>query len=278
MHASRAKGWGARLLELQGDDGNWEGGAYFPGPAYRDGGDSWMPTAWSAEQLREFGVAPDDERVKAAIELVRDHSKWEHEGQDFFAGEVEPCINGLALGIGSYFGQDVRGIADRLLTEQMEDGGWNCEQENGSVRGSFDTTIDVLEGLLAYERATGDRRVKPIRERGEEFLLERGLFRRKSTGEVANEDYLRFSYPTRYIYDILRALDYLRSTGAAPDPRVAEAVELVRSKQRADGRWALENTHPGRVHFELDEGDGKPSRWNTLRAMRVLEWAEQADG
>ena len=193
------------------------------------------------------------------------------------AGEVEPCINGRTVTLGTYFDQDVDGLVARLLGEQLEDGGWNCEVENGSVRSSFATTINVLEGLLAHERATGGSRESiAARRRGEEYLLERKLFRRKSTGEVVNPAWLQFSFPARWHYDVLRALEYFRSVGDAPDSRVDEAIDLLRSKQQPDGTWLLENTHPGKIHFALEDGDDRPSRWNTLRALRVLSWYEQS--
>ena len=206
---------------------------------------------------------------------VREHSRWDHAGQPFFDGEVEPCINGQAVTLGAYFDQEVQCIVDRLLTEQMADGGWNCEQENGSTRGSIHSTICVLEGLLEHERATGGtREVAAARVRGQEYLLERRMLRRLSTGEVIDAVWTRFSYPTDYFYDVLRGLEYLRSAGVTPDDRVAEAIAIVRSKRDAEGRWPLENPHPGEMHFEIDEGEGKPSRWNTLRAMRVPRWYE----
>ncbi len=205
--------------------------------------------------------------------LVRDHCRWEHAGQPFFSGEVEPCINGMTIVLGVYFDQDVDGVVARLLGEQLEDGGWNCEAENGSVRSSFATTIRVLEGLLAHERATGGSPESiAARRRGEEYLLERKLFRRKSTGEVVDPAWLQFSFPTRWHYDVLRALEYFQAAGDLPDRRLDEAIHLLRSKQQPDGTWLLENTHPGKVHFTLEEGDGRPSRWNTLRALRVLDW------
>jgi hypothetical protein len=207
--------------------------------------------------------------------MVRERCRWEHAGQPFFSGEVEPCINGRTVSLGLYFEQDMAAVVARLLGEQLEDGGWNCEMENGSVRSSFHTTINVLEGLLAYERAKGGSAESiAARRRGEEYLLERKLFRRKSTGDVINADWLKFSFPTRWHYDVLRALDYFRSAGAAPDTRMAEAIDLLRSKRQADGSWLLENTHRGNVHFALEDGDGRPSRWNTLRALRVLQWYE----
>jgi hypothetical protein len=227
--------------------------------------------------LCDFGIDPHTEQVRRALALVRDHCRWEHAGQPFFSGEVEPCINGRTVTLGAYFGLDVEDIVARLLGEQLEDGGWNCEVENGSVRSSFATTINVLEGLLAHERATGGSPESiAARRRGQEYLLERKLFRRKSTGEVVNPDWLQFSFPARWHYDALRALEYFRSAGDVPDSRIDEAIGLLRSKQQPDGTWLLENTHPGKIHFALEDGDGRPSRWNTLRALRVLSWYEHS--
>jgi hypothetical protein len=258
------EGWGAWLLARQGPEGQWGGGAYFP---------AWTSTAWTLMLLRDFGLDPMSAGARRAVALVRENSRWEHDGEPFFAGEVEPCINGMVVAIGAYFGEDVQAIVDRLVGEQMSDGGWNCEQENGSTRGSFHSTIDVLEGLLEYERATGGSpAVIAARLRGQEYLLERRMLRRRSSGEVIDPSWTQFSYPTRYYYDVLRGLDHLRSAGVAPDVRVAEAIDLVESKRDADGRWRLENPHPGKLHFDMDEEEGRPSRWNTLRATRVLSW------
>jgi hypothetical protein len=170
---------------------------------------------------------------------------------------------------------DAAPLVDRVLGERLADGGWNCEAERGSVRSSFDTTINVLDGLVAFERATGGSvAVREARRSGEEYLLERGLLRRRSTGEVVSPAYLDFAFPYYWRYDVLRALDYFRGAGAAPEPRMAEAVEAVRAKRQPDGRWLLDRVHPGRVHFDLEDGVGRPSRWNTLRALRVLKWWE----
>jgi hypothetical protein len=271
------EGWGARLLALQGEDGQWAGGACFPARSLQSAGSEpgqpWTSTLPTLQLLRDFGVEPSSEKVRRAVIQVRENCRWEHAGQPFFSGEVEPCINGRTVALGVYFGLDVDSVVVRLLDEQLEDGGWNCEVENGSVRSSFATTINVLEGLLAHERATGGSPESiTARRRGEEYLLERKLFRRKSTGEVVKPDWLQFSFPTRWQYDVLRALDYFRSVGDAPDPRVDEAIDLLRSKRQTNGTWLLENTHPGKVHFTLEDGDNRPSRWNTLRALRVLNW------
>jgi hypothetical protein len=279
-----SEGWGARLLALQGGDGQWDGGALFPArwgesaggdPSGQNKGQPWSATAYSLVLLRDFGVDPSCDRVRRAVALVRDHCRWEHAGQPFFSGEVEPCINGMVITLGTYFDQDVDSVVTRLLGEQLEDGGWNCEVENGSVRSSFHTTIRVLEGLLAHERATGGSAESiASRRRGEAYLLERKLFRRKSTGEVINPSWLQSSFPTRWHYDVLRGLEYFREAGDPPDTGVDEAIQLLRSKRQPDGTWLLENTHPGKVHFKLEDGDGRPSRWNTLRALRVLRWYE----
>ncbi len=275
------EGWGARLLALQGEDGLWDGGALFPARRLDSDpvGQPWTATAYSLLLLRDLGVDPRCDQARRAVAQVRDHCRWEHAGQPFFTGEVEPCINGMTVVLGAYFDQDVNGVVARLLDEQLEDGGWNCEVENGSVRSSFATTIRVLEGLLAHEHATGGSAESlAARRRGEEYLLERMLFRRKSTGEVVDSAWLQFSFPTRWHYDVLRGLEYFRVAGDLPDPRVDEAIQWLRSKQQPDGTWLLENTHPGKVHFTLDDGDGRPSRWNTLRALRVLSWYRQGAG
>lgn len=273
------EGWGARLLALRADDGQWAGGACFPGDFRGDfsAGQPWTSTFPTLTLLREFGVDPAAARIRETVALVRDNCRWEHAGQPFFAGEVEPCINGRTVALGAYFGVGVNDIVTRLLGEQLDDGGWNCEAENGSVRSSFHTTMCVLEGLLEYERATGGGPESvSARRRGEEYLLRRRLFRRLGTGAVVEPEWLSFSFPTWWHYDVLWALDYFRATGDDPDPRLAEAIDLVLSRQQQDGTWLLENTHPGDVHFTVEEGDGRPSRWNTLRALRVRDWYDRA--
>jgi hypothetical protein len=270
-----SNGWGADLLGRQGADGYW--GEDDPNP-------EWV-TLRTLLLLRDMGLDPASDQARRAIALVRDNVVWQGvlpqdaawHGKPLFSGEVEPCINGRVVAIGAYFNQDVQGIVDRLLGEQMADGGWNCEQVDGSTRGSFHTTINVLEGLLAHERAGGGTpALAAARARGQEYLLERRLLRRRSTGQVIDPAWTQFSYPPGYHYDVLRGLDYLRNAGVVPAQRVAEAIDLVASKRGADGRWVLENPHPGELDFQMDEGVGQPSRWNTLRAMRVLRWFVQA--
>lgn len=235
---------------------------------------AWTSTYHTLTLLRLMGLDPDTDQARSAVALVRKNAKWDHDGQDFFDGEVEPCINGTTVAIGSYFGENVDRIVDRLLDETLADGGWNCEAEQGSTRSSFHTTIAVVDGLLEYERLAGAKpEVTAARLSGEEYLLERGLMRRLSDGEFVDPDFSLFAFPPRWHYDVLRGLDYLRTAHSEPDERCAEAIDLVASKRGGDGRWLLENTYPGLVHFTMDDGDGNPSRWNTLRAMRVLRWA-----
>ena len=273
------EGAGVRLLALQGADGSWAGAAWNRG---------WDSTMHVLSLLRDLGLDPESDEARRAVGLVRDRVTWrgwdwdgtwrgwDWDGIPFFAGEVEPCINGQVAASGAYFGQDVQRIVDRLLGEQPPDGGWNCEAANGSSRSSFNTTICVLEAMLEYELAGGSSaRVSEARLRGQEYLLERRLFRRRSSGEVIERDrksgtaWTRFSFPTWWHYDVLRGLEYLRRAGATPDERVAEAIELVESKRDGDGRWPLENQHRGTMAVEVDEGEGRPSRWNTLRLTGV---------
>jgi hypothetical protein len=277
------EGAGARLLALQGADGRWGGAAWNRG---------WTSTMHVLMLLRDLGLDPASDHARRAVGLVRDRVTWkgcgpkECDANPFFAGEVEPCINGQVGAAGAYFGEDVRVIIDRLLTEQLPDGGWNCEAENGSTRSSFNTTICVLEALLEHERFAGSSpRVTAARLRGQEYLLDRHLFRRRSTGALIDYDrktgpgsahgqpaWTRFAFPTWWHYDVLRGLDYLRRADVAPNERMAEAIDLVASKRDADGRWPLEVRYPGDMPVELDEGEGRPSRWITLRALRVLRW------
>ncbi len=264
------EGAGARLLALQAPDGRWGGAAWNRG---------WDSTMHVLSLLREMGLDPASDEARRAVGLVRDRVTWqgcgpqEADDNPFFVGELEPCINGQVAASGAYFGQDVQGIVDRLLGEQLADGGWNCEAPNGSTRSSFKTTICVLEALLEHERAgRGSPAVTEARLRGQEYLLERRLFRRRSTGEVIDAAWTRFAFPTWWHYDVLRGLEYLRRAGVPPDERVAEAIDLVESKRDDDGRWPLETQYPGVMPIETDEGVGRPSRWNTLRALRVLSW------
>jgi hypothetical protein len=274
------EGLGAEILARQESDGSWR----------RADAPAWLTTLFTLQLLRATGVDSTDPAIKRAVAKLETSLRWndnggcwnlrpaETGGNRFLEGEVEPCINGGVLALGAYFGRPAESLARRLVGEQLEDGGWNCEAPK-SARSSFHTTICVLEGLLEYERAVGSApEITAARRRGEEYLLERGLFRRRSTGEVANPEFLELAFPPRYHYDVLRALDYFRNSGVengvGPDARMGDAVRFVESKRRADGRWLLDRAYEEALASQVGEQVGEPSRWNTLRALRVLRWCE----
>jgi hypothetical protein len=275
--AARARvpheGIGARILASQGADGSW----------HREDAPVWVPTLYTFLLLRATGVDRADPAVEAAVARLEAGFLWNDEyrvkpWKPFFEGEEEPCINGGTLALGGYFGRPTESLARLLLSDQLEDGGWNCEAPK-STRSSFHSTICVLEGLLEYERAIGGSpEIAAARRRGEEYLLERGLFRRRSTGEVANAEFLKFAFPPRYHYDVLRALDYFRDAGAQFDARFADAVHIVESRRQVDGRWILEGAYEEALAIPFSERVGEPSGWITLRALRVLRWWERISG
>ena len=272
LAAERARvpneGIAAEILGHQGSDGSW----------HRDDAPDWLPTLFTLQLLRATGVDHAAAGVVSAIARLEAGYRWDEEfgAKPFFEGEVEPCINGGVLALGAYFGHPTASLAQRLVGEQLEDGGWNCDAPK-STRSSYHTTICVLEGLLEYERAVGAApEIAAARRRGEEYLLERRLFRRRSTGAVANPTFLTFAFPPRYHYDVLRALDYLRAAGAQPDPRLDDAIKVVESRRQVDARWLLDRAHLEALAVPLGEAVGEPSRWNTLRALRVLRWYERA--
>jgi hypothetical protein len=264
------QGLGAAILAHQGADGCW----------HRADAPVWLPTLFTFLLLRATGVDRADPSVESAVARLEAGFLWDEEFRDkpfktFFDGEVEPCINGGTLALGAYFGRPTESLARRLVGEQLDDGGWNCEAPK-SARSSYHTTICVLEGLLEYERAVGSApEIAAARRRGEEYLLKRSLFRRCSTGEAANPEFLKFAFPPRYHYDVLRALDYLRDAGVQPDARVGDALHILESRRQADGRWLLDNAHDEALAFPFAESVGEPSRWNTLRALRALRWYER---
>jgi hypothetical protein len=267
------EGLGAEILSRQEPDGSWR----------RDNKPVWLPTLFTLLLLRATGIDRSSPAVERAVERLEsalgwsDQDTWdlrsvELDGKPFFEGEVEPCINGGVLALGGFFGRPSSSLARRLVGEQLEDGGWNCEAPQ-SVRSSFHTTICVLEGLLEYEGAVGSSpEIAAARRRGEEYLLERGLFRRLSSGEVADPAFLELAFPPRYHYDVLRGLDYLRAAGVQPDGRVRDAVDFIEDRRQADGRWILDRAYDEALPFAWGELVGEPSRWNTLRALRVLRW------
>ena len=288
--ATRARvateGFGARLLALQDPDGQWAGGAYFPADLGVPGpqemaeiGQPWTATTWTLTTLREWGL---DARVLAGTaDLLATNSRWEYDDLPYWGGEVDCCINAWTLANGTWLGADVAGIARWFVEHRLSDGGWNCEWVEGATRSSFHSTLNALKGLLHHEAVTGGSdELRAARRAGAEYLLERRLLRRLSTGELVGPWATRFVYPFRWAYTALNAVDHFRAAalhdGAHPDPRLADAVEVIRAARRPDGSWLQDGRHPGRVWFEVDVPAGEPSRWLTFHAVRVLQWWDEA--
>jgi hypothetical protein len=266
-------GWGARLLSLQDADGRWAAGLYNP---------KWTSTTYTMQLLRCFGLPPRHPQARRACEVLLETGFWRDRGINYFPKRYpasETCISSMVLAILCWFRLDdprVDLLAGHVAAQQMRDGGWNCRAMpgyGGATHGSFHTTISALEALLEYERfrPAQAEAARAAQERGREFLLRHRMFRSHRTGAVAAAGITRFSFPPRWHYDVLRGLDYFRDSGAERDPRLADAIALVNARRRPDGRWLLQNPWPGRVFFELED-KGAPSRWNTLRALRVLRW------
>ena len=267
------EGWGAQLLARQSSAGSWGEGprGWRNDLPKHDRG--LLIALYSLVALMDFGLDPASKHARKMIDRVDKVLVFKRlNSRPFLDGETEPCINGRILGIGAYFKHPNDALANQLLGEQLEDGGWNCEAPKSRCA-SFHTTICVLEGLLEYERA--DRKsaaVTKARKRAENYLLDRRMFRSLRTGEVINKRWLRFSFPTFWHYDVLRGLDYLRNAGIRPDSRVREAIEIVIERRHQNGRWPLNLLHPEHIPLKMETDVGSASRWNTLRALRVLRW------
>jgi len=259
------EGWGAALLARQSPSGHWGD------PRKEDRG--LLISLYSLVVLMDLGLDPASEQARRMSSRVENRLVFQWlDNRPFFQGETEPCINGRILALGAYFKERNEALVHQLLSEQLEDGGWNCEAPK-SRRSSFHTTICVLEGLLAYERAGRKSAVvTKARERAENYLVDRSLFRSFRTGDIIDKRWLRFSYPPVWHYDVLRGLDYLRDAGVKPDHRVREAIDVLIARQHQNGRWPLNLLHPERIPLEMETRVGSASRWNTLRALRVLRW------
>lgn len=262
-------GWGQALLSRQDPDGRWGGGVYSP---------KWISTTYSLLLLRRFGLPPDNAQAQRGCGILLDTSLYPDGGLNIHKAGThsETCVTGMGLALAVYFRTpDERPhiLAEHLLEQQMADGGWNCRSYEGDTHSSFHTTISVLEGLREYERSQPQSReaVRRAQARGREFLLQHRLFKSHRTGEVVDARMTRFSFPPRWYYDVLRALDYFQDCQAGWDARLEDALELLITKRKTDGRWVLQNRHSGRTFFEMEQ-TGEPSRWNTLRALRVLKW------
>ncbi|GAB3278588.1 hypothetical protein GCM10027449_18780 [Sinomonas notoginsengisoli] len=285
-----ADGFGARLLALQDADGQWAGGAFFPsdfdfhGPeASTDAGQPWTATTWTLTTLREWGL--DATALTGTAEKLAANSRWEYEDLPYWGGEVDVCINAATLANGAWLGADVEGLARWFVEHQMDEGGWNCEWVNGSVRSSFNSTLNALRAILYYENSglSPWELVEPLREArkaGEEYLLSRGALRRQTTGELVQPWFGVLAYPFRWQYTALRAADYFREASlhdaTPPDPRMAEVIGILRDKRSEDGTWLQEHRFPGRVWFEVDVPPGEPSKWLTFYAARALDWWDGA--
>ncbi len=267
-------GWGGRLLAQQDPEGTWAGGQSSDGGLYSP---KWTSTTYTMLLLRDFGLPPANSNARKACSLLLDRGLQRDGGINYgWRGRSETCITGMVLSILSYFEHDddrLDTLADHLLGEQMRDGGWNCRRRYGATHSSLHTTISVLEALRFYElhRGHNARAVRVAQRRGREFLLVHRLFRSHRTGKIIKPIFRRFSFPPQWHYDILRALDYFQAVDAPRDRRLTEAIAIVHSGQREDGRWCLQNRYKGKTYFAL-ERVGAPSRWNTLRALRVLKW------
>jgi len=278
-----AEGFGARLLALQDLDGQWAGGSFMPadfdfqGEEAAGGAQPWTATTWTLNSLREWGVDGTVLRERRTAELLAENSRWDYNGLSYWHGEVDVCVNAWTVANGLWLGADVEGIVDWLLEHQLSDGGWNCEWVDGSEHSSFHSTLNALKGLLAVDAATGGTpETRAARGRGQEYLLRRGLFRRLSTGRPVADWTGRFAYPFRWRYSVLNAADHFRESttfdGVEPDPRLSDAMEMIRAARRSDGTWLQNGVLPGRVWFDVDVPDGEPSRWLTLIGTRVLGW------
>jgi len=279
-------GMAAQLLAHQDPDGQWAGGAFFPGdfdfdgPETADGaGQPWTATTWTLTTLREWGL--DASALTGTAAKLAANSRWEYDNLPYWGGEVDCCINAVTLANGAWLGADVSAIEQWFPAHQLADGGWNCEWVEGSVRSSFHSTLNSLKGLLDHELITGGSdSLRTARHTGEEYLLTRHLLRRLSTGETVAPWADHFAYPFRWIYSALKALDYFRAAalhdGTQPDQRLADAVAVTRAARTPNGTWLQERRHPGRVWFEIDVPVGEASPWLTLIATRVLEWWDGA--
>lgn len=281
------EGFGSALLSKQDADGQWAGGSFFPAgyfgsPEADEPGQPWVATTWALKDLREWGL--DASALAGTAEKLAANCRWDFDDLPYWGGEVDVCINSYTLASGAWLGADVSALATWFPAHRLADGGWNCEAEEGdpprSTRSSFHSTLNAVRGMLAYQRITGDASLREARHGGEEYLLERHLRYRASTGKPVGDFVTQFVYPNRWRYSALAALDHFRDAarldGTDPDPRLSEAVEVVRAARQPDGRWLQGTPLPGRTWFDVDVPEGQPSRWLTLIATRVLQWWDAA--
>jgi hypothetical protein len=266
-----SEGWGRQFLKKQNPNGHWGQRFYQP---------KWISTHYTLLDLRNLNINPDNTSIKKTIELKLNSGKAIDGGIKLGPSTSrysDVCVNGMFLNYASYFKTEekkLHSIVNSILHEIMPDGGFNCRTtRSGAKHSSLHSTISVLEGLYEFQKSGTTYRKKDIqsaKEKGEEFILMHHLFISDRTGEIINKDFLKMSYPSRWRYDILRALDYFRYAGSKWDPRMEQAVRVILSKRNKYDTWNLNAAHPGKVHFVMEQA-GKPSRWNTLRSMRVFK-------
>ena len=265
-----AEGWGARFLSYRKKEGHWGDRFYQP---------KWISTHYTVLDLKNLAVSPENEEIRGSISQVLGTLKGPDGGIFPIGAEKKSdvCVNGMFLNYASYFligEEDLKSIVDFLLSEHMNDGGFNCNTNTiGAIHSSLHSTISVLEGILEYGKNDYGYKLEELGEAAEksrEFLLQHRLFRSHRTGEIIDKKMLMLSYPSRWKYDILRALDYFQIAGISYEPRMQDALDVLKKKRRNDNKWSVQAKHPGQVHFDMEK-TGVASRWNTLRAMRVLK-------
>ena len=267
-----SEGWGAHLLSERQENGHWGRGFYQP---------KWTSTHYTLLTLKNIGLPRENEQARSSIKMIFNEAIGRDGGINYSKNlkrqESDVCIDGMVLNLASYFQQitpQLLKIIDLLLSVQMKDGGWNCEHIHGATHSSLHTTVSVLEGLLEYKQTGVDYRKKEVEKaekEGTEFILEHQLYKSHRTGETIDKKMLMLSYPSRWRYDILRAFDYFQSAKIKYDDRMNSAIGVLLKKQRNDGKWPLQMKHPGQVYFNMEQV-GQASRWNTLRALRVLRY------
>ncbi len=267
-----AEGWGKRLLARQDTDGLWGGGLYSP---------KWISTTYTLLLLRRLGIPRSNRRAGRAAAILLDRGLYGDGGINFSASmkHSETCITGLVLSLVSYFlpgDGRAENLVAFLLEQQMADGGWNCRSFKGDSHSSFHTTINVLEGLGERNKLHPGGDLKDAQKAAVEFLLVHRLFQSHRTGKTVDRRMTMLSFPPRWRYDILRFFDYCSDAAVPYDSRMDDAVSIIVNKRRRDGTWPVQCRHPGRTYFEL-EATGRPSRINTVRALRMLKWLEEQE-
>jgi hypothetical protein len=268
-----SEGWGMKFLSRRQRNGHWGRGFYQP---------KWTSTHYTLLDLKNLGIPPKNKAIRETLKIIFKNQKAVDGGINPI-GTVQKsdiCINGMVLNYASYFQvrqEDLMSVVDFLLSEQMSDGGFNCQSNRkGAVHSSLHSTLSVLEGILEYENNGYHYRIKELRKaklESEEFILMHKLFRSDRTGEIINANFLKLYYPCRWYYDILKAMDYFHFAKRNYDDRMQEALNIIVNKRMSSGQWKVAAMHPGQTHFEMEKA-GKPSRWNTLRALRVLRHFE----